>query len=405
MDYSATLRVALRALIRNKLRSTLTMLGIVIGVAAVICVVAIGEGGSAQVQEQLHNLGDNLVWIEAGTRTRLGTRSGNWGTKSLTLGDAEAIRQQIPLIKLVSPHVDGSVQVVYKDQNWNTHYRGVSPEYLEIRSYPVAEGVPFSNEDVERAADVCLVGPTVVANLFGNEDPLGKTIRVANLPCDVIGVLQSKGLSPFGYDQDDVILMPYTTVQQKVAGIPWLKDIMCSAVSDQVVHQAGGEITKLLRERHKLRPDEENDFNIRSPEDIVKARESSRSTFNALLAVIASVSLVVGGIGIMNIMLVSVTERTREIGVRMAVGATEQDVQLQFLSEAVVMCLFGGVIGVFVGIAAAALVGRALQWPTLVPLSSVLIALMFSAMVGIFFGFYPARKAALLDPIEALRFE
>lgn len=405
MDLAVVAKLALGALARNKMRSTLTMLGIIIGVAAVICVVAIGKGGENQVQEQLRNLGDNLVWIEAGSRNRQGVRTGSYGTNSLTLGDAVAIGEQIPSIKLVSPHVDGHAQMVYAGQNWNAQYRGVSPEYLEIRAWPIAQGSTFSRQEVERAADVCVLGSTVAENLFGADDPVGKTIRLQNLPCQVIGVLQSKGLSAFGFDQDDVVLMPYTTVQQKVAGINWLKDIMCSATSEDSVDLAGIEIGKLLRQRHHLQPNQPDDFNVRSPEDIILARGQSNHTFALLLASIASVSLIVGGIGIMNIMLVSVTERTREIGVRMAVGATESDVKMQFLAEAVMMSLLGGVVGILVGVAASGLIAKMFHWPSLLPGSSIALAVIFSAIVGIFFGYYPAQKAAGLDPIEALRFE
>jgi putative ABC transport system permease protein len=405
MDLLVVAKLALGALARNKMRSTLTMLGIIIGVAAVICVVAIGKGGENQVQEQLRNLGDNLVWIEAGSRNRQGVRTGSYGTKSLTLGDALAIGEQIPTIKRVSPHVDGHAQLIYAGQNWNTQYRGVSPDYLEIRAWPVVQGSSFSVPEVERAADVCVLGSTVAQNLFGNSDPIGKTIRLQNLPCRVIGVLESKGLSAFGFDQDDVVLLPYTTVQQKVAGINWLKDIMCSATSEDLVDTAGVEISKLLRQRHHLQPSQPDDFNVRSPEDIILARGQANHTFALLLASIASVSLVVGGIGIMNIMLVSVTERTREIGVRMAVGATESDVKMQFLTEAVMMSLVGGMVGIVVGVSASGLIARMFHWPALLPASSIALAVIFSASVGIFFGYYPAQKAASLDPIDALRFE
>lgn len=405
MDVAEVVRVALRALARNKMRSILTMLGIIIGVGAVICSVAVGEGASTQIQEQIRNLGDNMVWIEAGGRSVSGVRTGTRGTKTLTLGDAKAIQQQIPLVFNVSPHVDTGVQVVYANQNWFTRVRGVSPEYLAVRRWRVARGNLFLQDDVYHAANLCLLGQTVVDNLFGEEDPIGKTIRVQHIPCQVIGVLALKGQSPFGQDQDDVVIMPFTTVQKKIKGIDWLDDIMCSAVSPATIATTEEQITALLRERHHLRSDEEDDFNLRHPADIAQAGAESQRIMTLLLASIASVSLVVGGIGIMNIMLVSVTERTREIGVRLAVGATERDVQMQFLSEATVLSLLGGSLGVVAGTAGSIAISRTLRWPTRIPPEALLVAVIFSAAVGVFFGYYPAHKAAHLDPIEALRYE
>ncbi len=405
MDITATLRVALRALARNKMRTALTMLGIIIGVGAVICTVAIGEGASRQVQEALSNLGDNLVFIMAGSVNQGGVHLGTQATKTLTAGDARAIRQQIPEVSRVSPGAGSSAQVVYGNQNWFTQVRGVSPEYLDIRRWPVQRGSAFSERDVESAAEVCLIGTTVVENLFGDEDPVGKTIRVKSLPFRVIGVLSSKGQSPFGNDQDDCLIMPYTTVQKKIAGIDWLDFISCSAASQEAIFPAQRQISSLLRDRHHLRPDEDDDFQVRSPTDLAQTQEQSGRIMTILLASIASVSLLVGGIGIMNIMLVSVTERTREIGLRMAVGATEQDVQLQFLSEALALSLIGGTVGVLAGVFGAIGVSGMLQWPTRIPAESIVVAVLFSAGVGIFFGYYPARKAAHLDPIEALRYE
>jgi len=399
------LRVALRALGRNKMRSTLTMLGIIIGVGAVICSVAIGEGASNQIQEQIRNIGDNMIWIEAGGRNVNGVRTGSRGTKTLTVADAKAIEQHIPLVFNVSPHVDTGVQVVYGNQNWFTQVRGVSPEYLAVRRWGIAQGGPFFQRDVDYAANVCLLGQTIVEMLFGEEDPVGKTIRVKNLPCQVVGVLAPKGQSAFGQDQDDVLIMPYTTVQKKIKGIDWVDDIMCSAASLEAIAPAEHQITALLRERHHLRPDEDDDFNLRHPADVAAARAQSQRIMTLLLASIASIALVVGGIGIMNIMLVSVTERTREIGVRMAVGATEENVQMQFLSEAVILSLLGGSLGILAGVAGSSAIANMLQWPTQIRPEAILIAVFFSATVGVFFGYYPARKAAHLDPIEALRYE
>jgi len=405
MDLQAVIRVALRALARNKMRTALTMLGIIIGVGAVICTVAIGEGASNQVQEQIRNLGDNIVFVAAGSVSQGGARMGSAATKTLTVADAKAIQQQIPMIARVSPGVGSRVQVVYGNQNWNTRVSGVGPEFLQIRRWPVANGSAFSDHEVEAAANVCLLGPTVVENIFGSEDPVNQTVRIQNLPFRVIGVLASKGQSPFGQDEDDTILMPFTTVQKKISGIDWLQFVMCSAISPEAINPARQQIAGLLRQRHRLRPNEDDDFIIRSPMDLANAQAQAGKIMTLLLASIASVSLLVGGIGIMNIMLVSVTERTREIGVRMAVGATEEDVQMQFLSEAMVLSLFGGSAGVLFGIGASIGVSSMLQWPTRVPPLAIVIAVLFSAGVGIFFGYYPARKAARLDPIEALRYE
>ncbi len=405
MDFGAVIRVALRALARNKMRTALTMLGIIIGVGAVICTVAIGVGASTQVQEQIRNLGDNIIFISAGSVNQHGVHMGSQATKTLKLGDAKAIQQQIPLIGKVSPGVGALVQVVYGNQNWSTRVRGSGPDYLEIRRWPVEEGSNFSQRDVDSAANVCLIGKTVIENLFGDEDPVGKTLRVQSLPFRVIGVLASKGQSPFGNDEDDTLIMPFTTVQKKIAGVDWLHFIMCSAASQNAIDPAQKQMASLLRQRHHLRSDEEDDFIIRSPMDLANAQAQAGRIMTLLLASIASVSLLVGGIGIMNIMLVSVTERTREIGVRMAVGATEQDVQMQFLSEALVLSMLGGVVGVMLGVFGSIAVSSMLQWPTRVPPQAIAVAVLFSAGVGIFFGYYPARKAAHLDPIEALRYE
>ncbi|MEJ2008640.1 MAG: ABC transporter permease [Acidobacteriota bacterium] len=405
MELGPIVRVAMRALVRNKMRSALTILGIIIGVGAVICTVAIGEGASRQVQEQIRSLGDNLLFISAGSVNRGGVRMGAIATKTLTLADAKAIEDQIDLVKAVSPGVGAAVQVVHGGENWSTQARGVGPDYLSIRRWPVADGSNFSIRDVDAASNVCLLGRTVVQNVFGNHDPVGQTIRVGNLPFTVIGVLAPKGQSPFGQDEDDTVLMPYTTVQKKLSGIDWLQYIMCSATSQDVIPVAEKQISALLRERHRLRANEEDDFIIRSSDALAQAQEQSGRVMTLLLASIASVSLLVGGIGIMNIMLVSVTERTREIGVRMAVGATEEDVARQFLSEAIVLSLIGGAMGVALGVVGSRVVTDMMRWPTSIPVESILIAVLFSAAIGIAFGYYPARKASRMDPIEALRYE
>ncbi|HVA94104.1 MAG TPA: ABC transporter permease [Candidatus Dormibacteraeota bacterium] len=405
MKLTIALRMAFRALGHNKMRTALTMLGVIIGVAAVICTVAIGEGASQRIQTSIANMGANMVWIEAGGVNLRGVRTGNGTTKSLTLDDANAIADQIPLVSHVTPNVDTHAQVVYGNQNWQTQLRGISPNYLYVRKVAVDRGTFFGQEEIDRAANVCVLGRTVSNILFLKADPIGKTIRVENEPCLVIGLLEAKGQSATGQDQDDTILMPYTTVQKKIKGINWLDDIWCSAISQAAIPEAEKEITELLRERHHLRPGEQNDFNIRHPVEFATAMADSAHMMELLLAGIASIALFVGGIGIMNIMLVSVTERTREIGVRMALGATEEAVQLQFLSEAMVMSLVGGLIGLVVGLTGSILIAYVLQWPAVVPVSSMLVAVVFSACIGIFFGYYPARKAASLDPIEALRYE
>ncbi|HXM97132.1 MAG TPA: ABC transporter permease [Candidatus Dormibacteraeota bacterium] len=405
MNYSALLQSALVALLRNKMRSILTVLGITIGIAAVICVVAIGNAGQARVEEQLNNLGDSLVWIEAGGRAVNGVRTGTHGTKTLTYADAVAIKNQIPLIKNVTPNVDGNVQIIYGNQNWFTRYRGVSPEYFDIKRWTVDQGAAFSQDDVDRAADVCAIGRTVRDQLFGVEDPIGKILRVKNLPCKIVAVLHPKGLSVSGTDQDDTVVMPYTTAQKKIKGDAWLDDILCSAVSQSAVKAAGQEAAAVLRDRHHLRPEEDDDFNVRNPEDVIQAQLEASRTLTILLIAIASISLIVGGIGIMNVMLVSVTERTREIGVRVAVGATEAAIQLQFLGESVMLSLVGGAAGVLFGVGGSYLIGQTLHWPIQMSVGSVVIAALFSVTVGVFFGYYPARKASRLDPIEALRYE
>lgn len=405
MDFSAILRVALKALQRNKMRTILTMLGIIIGVGAVICTVAIGEGASNQVQEQLSKLGDNLIFVMAGSVNSHGIHMGSQATKTLTVDDGQAIKQ-IPFVKAVSPAVSDNAQVVYEDQNWYTSVRGIDPSYLQIRKWPVVQGSDFSQRDVESAEDVCLLGRTVAQNLFvDGQSPVGKTIRINNLPFLVEGILEAKGQSPWGHDEDDVIMAPYTTVMKKMLGISWVHFMDISATSTQTISAAEQQIESLLRQRHHLRPNEDDDFIIRSTLQFAQAREQSARVLTLLLASIASVALLVGGIGIMNIMLVSVTERTREIGLRMAVGATESNVRMQFLSEAVVLSLLGGVVGVICGVFGSMAVSNVLHWPTLVPPEAIAVAVLFSAGVGVFFGYYPARQAAHLDPIEALRYE
>lgn len=375
------------------------------GVGSFICVVAVGNAGSSRVEAQLSKVGDNLIWVEAGSRARNGVRIGSRGTKTLTAGDSLAVRDQVPGVKSASPNVDGRIQAVYGNLNWGTQYRGVSPEYFEIRKWEMRLGAAFTQDDMERNAPICVLGQTVAANLFQDEDPIGKTININSVPFKVIGVLQGKGFSTTGQDQDDFVVMPLTTAQKRITGTEWLDDIFFSAASREEIPEVTKRIIGVMRERHHLRTGEDDDFNIRTPEDLIRAQLAAARVFTLLLGSAASLSLLVGGIGIMNIMLISVTERTREIGIRLAVGATEEDIQLQFLSEAIVMSLIGGVLGVLAGLLGSFLLQNTLHWEMQLSTQIMVIAGLFSAGVGIFFGYYPARKAAQLDPIEGLRYE
>jgi putative ABC transport system permease protein len=405
MDFWNTLRLALRALARNKLRSSLTMLGIIIGVGAVIATVSIGQGAEYLVQQGIQSMGTNAVFIAAGSGRPGGARMGSWAVKTLTIDDMNAIIREVPLIREAAPAVISRVQVVYQNQNWYTTIQGTTPNYFTIRNWPVQAGSVFSQDEVDSAANTCVLGTTVARILFGDESPVGKQIRIGNLPFRVVGVLESKGQSVQGDDQDDRMFAPYTTVQRKISGITWLQFINASAISPEASNAAVPQITALLRERHRIRPGDDDDFFVRTQSEVADLAAQTQQVMTLLLGSIASVSLIVGGIGIMNIMLVSVTERTREIGVRMAVGATEADVQRQFLVEAVTLSMLGGLVGIVIGLVGSALINNFLSWPTLISIKAIVSAAIFSAVVGIFFGFYPARKAAQLDPIEALRYE
>jgi putative ABC transport system permease protein len=400
-----TFRIALRALARNKLRSFLTMLGIIIGVGAVIAMVAIGEGAKATIRSQIASLGTNVLIILPGTTTQGGVRVGFGSVNTLTDGDAKAIREEIRSISFVSPVLRRGEQVVAGNLNWGTFVQGVAPEFQQIREWQVAEGRFLHDGDVENDAKVAVLGETVVRNLFGNDDPLESVIRIRNIPFRVVGVLAAKGQSSQGADQDDIVMIPYTSMQKRLMRITNVQTIIASAVTADRVQEAQEEITLLLRQRHRIQPDREDDFFIRNLSDIAEAASSSARVMAILLGAVASISLLVGGIGIMNIMLVSVTERTREIGIRMAVGARSRDIMLQFLVEAVVMAATGGCIGILLGIGSSEVLKFWAQWPTLVSPTIVAIAFLFSGAVGVFFGFYPAQKAANLDPIDALRYE
>jgi putative ABC transport system permease protein len=405
MDYLAILRIAIRALTRNKMRSLLTMLGIIIGVGAVIATVGLGQGAQQAVQDQIASMGTNLLYISSGSVNKGGVRLGGGATKTLVYDDMKAILQETPTISQAAPGAGASAQVVSDNQNWYTRVTGTEPQYFDIRNWPFARGGSFTQDDVGRAANVVVLGATVQQNLFGNADPVGQTVRIGTLPFAVVGVLTAKGQSGLGQDQDDGVYVPITTLQKKITGQDWLQYIMASATSQPASYAAQGQITALLRDRHRIRPGQEDDFSVRNLADVAQLADESSRVMTLLLASIACVSLIVGGIGIMNIMLVSVTERTREIGIRIAIGATESDVLRQFLSESVVLSVAGGIVGILFGVASSITITRVLGWNILISPTAVSAAVVFSMAVGIFFGFYPARKAALLDPIEALRFE
>jgi putative ABC transport system permease protein len=400
-----TFRIALRALARNKLRSFLTMLGIIIGVGAVIAMVAIGEGAKATIRSQIASLGTNVLIILPGTAIQGGVRVGFGSVNTLTDGDVKAIREEIRSVAFASPVLRRGDQVVAGNLNWGTLVQGVAPEFQHIRDWQLAEGRFLHDGDVENDAKVAVLGETVVRNLFGNDDPIDSVIRIRNIPFRVVGVLAVKGQSSQGADQDDMVLIPYTTMQKRLMRITHVQTIIASAVSADRVEEAQEQVTLLLRQRHRIQPDREDDFFIRNLSDISEAASGSAQVMAVLLGVVASISLLVGGIGIMNIMLVSVTERTREIGIRMAVGARSRDIMLQFLVEAVVMAATGGCIGILLGIGSSEVLRFWAQWPILIRPDIVAVALLVSGGVGIFFGFYPAKRAANLDPIDALRYE
>jgi putative ABC transport system permease protein len=396
---------ALRSLRRHRLRTSLAALGIAVGVGSLVWVAAIGQAARDRWEKALGELGDNLVWVEAGSRAPGGVHTGNHGTPTLTPEDADAILAEVPYVKAVSPQVDDHAQASAGNQNWNTHVRGVSPSFLRIRRWVVARGVAFDEEAVQSAATVCLVGQTVAEKVFGADDPVGRGLRLGTLQCQVVGLLGPKGQSATGQDQDDLVLVPYTTSLKKLRGKTraFLDDIQTSAVSADAVKPAVAAITALLRQRHQLRLDVEDDFNIRRPEEAIKARQEATRTLELLLLALGAISLVVGGIGVANVMLVSVTERTREIGLRLAVGATSRSVLGQFLTEAVVLSLLGGLAGVTLGALGCALVGPSFGWPMRLTLGAVVLAPLASLLVGLVAGVLPARRAAGLDPIEALR--
>lgn len=399
------IRIALRALRRNKMRTLLTMLGIIIGVGAVIAMVAIGNGAKAQIESEIANMGQNVIMVFSGSLTRGGVRGG-WGSApTLTLEDAQAILREVPGVVAISPEVRSSFRIAVGNQDWYTQVLGVSAEYLQIRNWACEAGTGFSEMDVRSANKVAILGRTVATQLFGDEDPIGKIVRIRNIPFTVVGVLKPRGFSMVGFDQDDLVLVPYTTAMRRLLNVTNLRTIVVQAQSAQLLPFIQDQITLLLRQLHKIGADKEDDFTVRTQQDIAEFATAQSRTMTILLGAIAGVSLIVGGIGIMNIMLVSVTERTREIGIRMAVGARPKDILLQFLIEAVTLSVLGGFLGIGLGVAVAHAIASKTGWPILTPMYAVVGAFVFSAVIGIFFGFYPARKASRLDPIEALRYE
>ncbi|MGB7574661.1 MAG: ABC transporter permease [Thermodesulfobacteriota bacterium] len=404
----ASLRIALRALTVNKMRSALTMLGIIIGVGAVIAMIAVGTGAKKRIADQIASMGSNLIIVLSGSSTSGGLRFGSGTVPTLTVDDAKAILNEIPSVKYVAPILGGGAQVVFGNQNWSTIINGTTPEELEIRERSLAAGRSFTQQDVDGATKVCLLGKTIVDNLFGGIDPIGQIIRIKMVPFTVVGVLAPKGQSTQGQDQDDTIIVPLTTAQKKLFGMQFpgmVRLIMVQATAPEAMKDVEDQINDLLRQRHHIQPKQDNDFSVRNLTEIMSTQEQSANVMSLLLGAIASISLIVGGIGIMNIMLVSVTERTREIGIRMAVGAKGRDILLQFLIESLVLSLIGGTLGIGIGVAGTLILSSFTQWPTLFSIKAILFAFLFSSLVGIFFGFYPARKASLLNPIEALRYE
>jgi putative ABC transport system permease protein len=399
------MKIAQRALGRNIMRSTLTMLGVIIGVGAVIAMVAIGQGAQASIQDKIASLGANSMVILPGSTTQSGVRYGWGGRATLRPADVKAIHNECPAIAYATPSVRTVTQVVYANQNWATTVEGTGIEYPMIRDWQLGSGNWFTEQDVDAAGKVAVLGETVADMLFGSMDPIGQVIQIKNMPFKVIGILTPKGHSTTGNDQDDVIFIPYTTAQKKVIGITHIYSILASAASNDSMGEALDQVTGLLRQRHRLLPWQENDFSVRPLADIAAAEAESSRVMTLLLGSIASISLLVGGIGIMNIMLVSVTERTREIGIRMAVGAKRRDILWQFLVEAIMLSLSGGIIGIGLGVGGSKLISSFAAWPSLVSWDAVALAFLFSGAVGIFFGFYPARKAAQLEPIQALRYE
>jgi putative ABC transport system permease protein len=401
----ATMKIALRALRRNKLRTLLTMLGMIIGVAAVIAMVGIGNGAKTQIENQIASLGENVIQIFSGSFTRGGVHSG-WGAAgTLTIDDAEAIQREIPGVTAVSPEVRSTTQIAAGNQNWSTQIQGESADYLTIRQWPLTTGAMFTEQDVRSANKVAIIGQTIADQLFPGEDPIGQILRIKSAPFIIVGLLKSKGMSMMGSDQDDVVIVPYTSAMKRLFGMTTLRTINAQTATSSLLTPVQQQINSLMRQRHRIIPGRDDDFTVRTQQEIADMATEQSKTMTYLLAAIAAVSLLVGGIGIMNIMLVSVTERTREIGIRMAVGARGHDILLQFLTEALTLSIIGGIIGIATGMGASKIIEAVKHWPVATPYIWILASFLVSAAVGIFFGFYPARKASQLDPIDALRYE
>lgn len=407
MNFLSSLKVAIRALRMNKMRSFLTMLGIIIGVGAVIIMVALGSGAKEMIAKQIASMGSNLIMVVPGATTAGGARMGMGSVSTLTSDDAQAIKQDCPAVKAVAPVWGGVTQVVLGNQNWNTGVNGTTPDFFEIRDWPIAFGRRFTDQEVSGAFKVAVLGQSVVDNLFGSDNPVGQIIRIKKVPFSIVGVLSRKGQSPRGDDQDDVVYIPLTTSQRKVFGttLPRVVRTILVQAQDGQMAEAESQINGLLNQRHRTQPGQLPDFTVRNLTEIMATAEQSAKVMSMLLGSIAFVSLIVGGIGIMNIMLVSVTERTREIGIRMAVGARGSDILFQFLTESVVLSLVGGLIGIFLGVIGARVMAYFTGWDVLISYSALFLSFSFSAAVGIFFGLYPARKASQLNPIDALRYE
>src|SRR3954463_6911133 len=405
MRILAILRIALRALRRNTMRTILTMLGIIIGVAAVIAMVSIGNGAKAMIEAQIASLGQNVILIFSGSTTRGGINTG-WGSAgTLSIDDATAIEKEVPGGASVSPEGRSMSQVASGNQNWFTQILGEGEQYLDIRQWPLTDGAMFTDQDVRGANKVTVVGATIARQLYGETSPVGQNIRVRNVPFTIVGVLAAKGMSMMGSDQDDVIVIPYTSAMKRISGSTTLRTINVQTEGPNMLASVQQQIGDLLRQRHRIQAGRDDDFTVRNQQEIAQAATATSAVMRFFLAAVAGVSLLVGGIGIMNIMLVSVTERTREIGIRMAVGAKGRDILLQFLLEAVALSAIGGSLGIAIGVIGSKVLSAKQGWPTLTSSSSVLFAFLFSAAVGVFFGFYPARKASRLDPIDALRYE
>ncbi len=396
--------ISFTALRRNKVRSALTALGVIIGVASVIAMIALSTGARAAIDVQIQSAGTNVVYVSAGSRSG-GVRGGAGSVQTLSLEDAMAIRDEVRSVERLTPVVRGRAQVIAGEQNWATSIEGGNEDYVVIRNWPIASGANFTPRDIQVADKVCLLGDTVAKALFAGQDPVGQIIRVRNLPFRVVGVLAPKGQGQWGDDQDDVVVAPYTTLQKKLLGITYINRVMLSATRPDAVEETAVAITRVMRERHRINNPDEDDFSVRTVEEMAQTRVQLANTMTGLLMSVASVSLLVGGIGIMNIMLVSVTERTREIGLRMAVGARTRDILRQFLAEAITLSILGGLVGIGLGVLVSNGLTQSLGWPTEITGGSILLAFGFAATVGVFFGYYPARKAASLDPIDALRYE